>query len=170
MRGEGYQEDILQKQVFINQAEWEEIIAPFAEKGDERQVLAQAVARFESVVGSHAGTSHDKGGWVGNHYISDKNRPREHLQQNCNNDAQTVIQFLHRLSLYGLLAQHVLDPFDSVALYMGLHMAARLKTPAGERVVLDSWIGDNGAEPFVGNIRTREGIEAWQREMHKTRP
>jgi hypothetical protein len=152
-----------QVRVFISKDEWDAMAAPLAEPADDKHATASAeahaigesIALFETVVGPKAGTADDRGSWEGNKYILNRNRPPDDRQQDCINDALTAAQYVQMLSAHALIHNYNFNPADPLVLLPYVHVAIKLGRAGNDPLVIDTWLGPNGAFPFIG------GEAAW---------
>lgn len=135
------------QQVTISAAEWAEVRALFApapnEATAERDLLRQALALLERIVGAKTGTAGDRAGTFGNSAYPG--------QLDCNDEATNSSSYLRMLAGDGLMRFHrVLDTTTRGGfLIFGRHSTAVIEELAsGEKYAVDSWFYDNG-EPAV---------------------
>lgn len=145
--------------VSLPEEEWAAITAPLTVKASrspdqERAALARAVARFEEIAGPKVKTSDDRGGWVGNMALFGYENASLSRQQVCFEESKTTAQLLSLLDKEGLLRYHRQDPDDAFAQTPHQeHISAQLiETSSNTPIVVDSWVRDNGEEPFIGDV------------------
>ncbi|HEY5719506.1 MAG TPA: hypothetical protein VIW02_03915 [Gammaproteobacteria bacterium] len=132
--------------------EWGAIIAPLqaraADSDGERARLAEAVARFEQVVGRYTPTSADRGG-------SNYRAPEESGQMDCIDESTNTTTYLRLLAEAGLLRWHEVDEIAVRQRWLfAFHRSAVIRElDSGERFVVDSWAHDNGEPPLIQSLR-----------------
>jgi hypothetical protein len=147
--------DCAQKtQISLTDMEWGEIRAIFTplpqDASTERNLIARAIARLETLVGPRVGTEHDKGRL----YAEGLGDPG---QQDCIDEATTTTGYLLLMAKDGLLTHHQVEaPAMRGALFDGRwpHMSAVIRERAsGTNYVVDSWVGDNGSQPDIMTLQ-----------------
>ncbi len=132
-------------------ADWEIIEALFEpaaqSPAEERQRMAEAVARFEQVMGPRYGTTADRGGT-----FTGLGRPG---QLDCIDEALNTTALLQMLKNQGLLAWHdvskpiqrgyIIDRWPHVT-------AVVVEQQTDEAYVIDSWFRDNGQKADVVTV------------------
>lgn len=115
----------------------------------ERERIARAIARFESAVGSVAGTSADR---YGN--IVGAGQPG---QLDCIDESRNTTGYLHVLAERGLLRWHrVGRRHKRIFWVIDQHWTASvIDVSAGTPWAIDSWFLDNGRRPHV------QRLDAW---------
>lgn len=135
-------------QVSLSEAEWGEVRELFevAEPEDaaaERELIPQAIALLERLVGPKTGTDGDRAGTYGN-----SDYPG---QLDCNDETTNTSSYLRMMIDDGLLRFHrVLDTTTRGFLIFGRHSTAVIEdTASGERYAVDAWFYDNGQPAVV---------------------
>ena len=138
------------EQLSLNKAEWHQIAQYFNPPADsaesERIQIANAIAKFEQIVGIKTDTSHDKAGLF------------EHMgsygQLDCIDESTNTSSYLLILKKQGLLKWH--EPMDHVTrgffIFGWPHSSAamkEIKTQQQDEYAVDSWFEDNGKPPHI---------------------
>jgi len=132
--------------VVLDQDDREDIRQIFAHVADatqERQAIAQAIARIETSVGSQNGTWADE---AGNH-ISETDDPD---QLDCVSETANTRSYLQRLMQAGLVTHHHMGHVVMRFTLILQHVASTIiEDEDGSAYVIDSWVGANGEQPSV---------------------
>lgn len=132
----------------LSDSEWLEVTAPLRRPpggaADERAAIGRSMARFETVVGRHTGTSGDRG-----RNIAGFGQPG---QLDCIDESTNTTTYLKLLERDGLLRYHrVAARATRLGLFVGMpHSTAVIEElDSGGRYVVDSWFHDNGRPPHI---------------------
>jgi hypothetical protein len=132
----------------MSTAEWQTVTAPLktpsTSAAAERRAIARTMARFETVVGRHTGTSQDLG-----RNVAGFGRPG---QLDCIDESTNTTTYLRLLQQEGLLRFHrVARRATRFGLFVGMpHSTAVIEEiESGNRYVVDSWFRDNGHLPHI---------------------
>jgi hypothetical protein len=135
-------------QVALNEAQWVRITAVFSpassDAQDERARIAEAIARFEIIVGAITDTSDDRAeNQFGKSWTS---------QMDCIDESTNTTTYLTMLAQAGLLRWHRVE--DRVTrgwfLFGWPHTTAVVsEVKTGARWVVDSWFFENGKPPVI---------------------
>ncbi len=131
----------VQQTVHFTAQQWAEIVGPLAEPSAdaaaERQAVAEAVGRYETLAGLQTGTSVDDGG---THTFPGRR------QQDCVDESVNTTRFLTMLDKAGVLHFHQHGHPVHRAFAGGFsHMTATLRALDGSGTwAIDSWFWDNG--------------------------
>ncbi|MBU3694596.1 MAG: hypothetical protein FGM40_07185 [Rhodocyclaceae bacterium] len=135
-------------EVSLSEEEWDEVRKLFglAEPQDaaaERELISQAIALMERLVGPKTGTEADRAGTYGNADFPG--------QLDCNDETANTSSYLRMMIADGLLRFHrVLDTTTRGWLALDPHSAAVIEdTASGARYAVDAWFYDNGAPAQV---------------------
>lgn len=119
------------------------LFAQVTDSSQERQAMAQAVARVESSVGRQNGTWADLGG----NYPTDTD---DADQLDCVSETANTRSYLQRLVQAGLVTRHHLGRVAIRFTLILQHVAQSVVEDATmDEYVIDSWGGANGEEPSV---------------------
>ncbi|MCC7486134.1 MAG: hypothetical protein IT529_14265 [Burkholderiales bacterium] len=149
-------------QVDLTPAQWAEVSAPLAAARSgpeaERAQIALAIARFEQVVGTIAGTAGDM----------PENRPGSdwRAQMDCIDESTNTTTYLRILQRAGLLRWHrVVDRVTRGFFLFGMpHTTAVVSENAGgRRWAVDSWFYANGEPPVIVPLETWRQVR-WRPE------
>ena len=144
-------------QVGLNDAQWFAITSVFERAAltpeEEREQIAGAIAKFETVVGVLAGTSGD----LGENAIMGQDQSG---QMDCIDESTNTTTYLRILAKAGFLRWHRVE--DRVTrgwfLFGWPHTTAVIgERDGGRRWAVDSWFFANGHPPAVAPL------EVWQR-------
>ena len=148
----------LQK-VGLSVSEWADIRAVFApaaaSPAEERAQIADAVARFERVVGRKTGTAEDLGGTWPGFMLSG--------QLDCVDETLNTQTLLRLLAAEDLLRWHrITAPAGRGSFLDGLpHRTAVLaEHDSGTEYAVDSWFYDNGREPEI--VLLAQWLDGWR--------
>lgn len=135
-------------QVALDESQWSRIAAIFAaparDAGEERERIATAIARLETVVGAITGTSDDRAeNQLGKDWAN---------QMDCIDESTNTTTYLRMLARAGLLRWHRVE--DRVTrgwfLFGWPHTTAVVSEVAsGARWTVDSWFFENGRPPVI---------------------
>lgn len=135
-------------QVALNEEQWSRVAAAFTapagNAGEERARIAEAIARFENVVGAITDTADDRAeNQTGNAWWS---------QMDCIDESTNSTTYLRILSRQGLLRFHRVEARVTRGFFfMGwphtTAVVSELKT--GARWAVDSWFHENGKPPAI---------------------
>ena len=132
----------------LSDNEWLEVTAPLRRPSggaaNERAAIGRSMARFETVVGRHTGTSGDRG-----RNIAGFGQPG---QLDCIDESTNTTTYLKLLERDGLLRYHrVAGRATRFGLFVGMpHSTAVIEElDSGGRYVVDSWFHDNGRPPHI---------------------
>lgn len=136
-------------QVSLNEAEWSEVRELFADAdpqdaASEREVIPQATALLERLVGPRTGTDGDRAGTFGNSDYAG--------QLDCNDETTNTTSYLKMMINDGLIRFHrVLDTTTRGGfLIFGRHSSAVIEdSVSGARFAVDAWFYDNGQPAVV---------------------
>lgn len=135
-------------QVSLSEAEWGEVRELFDDAGPqdadaERELIPQAIALLERLVGPKTGTDGDRAGTYGNSEFPG--------QLDCNDETTNTSSYLRMMIDDGLIRFHrVLDTTTRGFLIFGRHSTAVIEdTGSGERFAVDAWFYDNGQPAVV---------------------
>lgn len=135
-------------QLNLSAYEWRSIQRLFARTSgspaQERDFIARAVARFETIVGKHNGTWNDKGG--------DFKGLGQDGQLDCIDESINTTTYLRILENTGLLRWHTVEDRATRGwFFLGWpHTTAVIRdTRDDELYAVDSWFEDNGQPPYI---------------------
>lgn len=133
----------------LDAGQWRSISAiftpPAADSVAERRRVAEAIARFERLVGRLADTSNDKGGNLSGMF-SDGH------QMDCIDESTNTTTYLKMLYDGRLLRWHSVEDRSTRGFFiLGMpHTTAVLEDSlTGEKWAVDSWFHDNGVAPEI---------------------
>lgn len=134
-------------EVSLAPAQWQEIRALFSPESasprEERERIAQAVGKLESLAGKLTGIDSDRGGSLAGLWKSN--------QMDCVDESTNTHTYLIMLRNDGLLKYHV--PADKARRFrprLYQHYTAVIEEKATQRkYAVDSWFLDNGQPPFI---------------------
>lgn len=138
--------------VSLKIGEWRQIEAIFSTEIDsaekERERIAQAIGRLESMVGELTGTHGDEGGNLAGLW--------KRNQMDCVDESTNTHTYLVMLKNRGLLKYHVpLENKRRILPRLYQHYAAVIQEIAtGQEYAVDSWFLDNGHPPFIIPLKT----------------
>jgi hypothetical protein len=143
----------------LSDTEWQMVTAPLRDPAagpvQERTAIARSMALFETVVGQHTGTSHDRG-----RNIAGFGQPG---QLDCIDESTNTTTYLQLLEQDGLLRFHrVARRATRFGLFVGMpHSTAVIEElGSGKRYVVDSWFRDNGQLPHIVRLEDwRSGLD-----------
>jgi hypothetical protein len=143
----------------LNEDEWQRVTAPLrtpaSTAAGERAAIARSMALFEAVIGSHTGTSLDKG-----RNVAGFGQPG---QLDCIDESTNTTTYLRLLEQDGLLWHHrVAERATRFGLFVGMpHSTAVIEeSRSGNRYVVDSWFFDNGHPPHIVRLEDwRAGLD-----------
>lgn len=127
----------------ISQSEWDQVSRLFSpmpkDAQAERVLIANAIAKFESLIGVKVGTGNDKAGTFKNSKFNG--------QQDCNDEAINTTTYMRLMLQAGLLKFHAVEDTRTRHFFFSgwPHTTAvirQLDTHA--RYAVDSWFFDNG--------------------------
>jgi len=110
----------------------------------EREAIAQAIARFEAIAGKRTGTWNDKGG--------DLKGLGQHGQMDCIDESINTTTYLRILEREKLLRWHTVEDRATRGWFIRgwPHTTAVIRDRAsGELYAVDSWFEDNGKPPHI---------------------
>lgn len=146
-------------QLALNEHEWRSIQRLFSRTASspdqEREFIARAIARFETVVGKHTGTWNDKGG--------DLKGLGQDGQMDCIDESTNTTTYLRVLQGAGLLHWHTVEDRATRGwfLFGWPHTTAVIRdTRSGELYAVDSWFEDNGKPPHI--VPLKQWKDGWQ--------
>jgi hypothetical protein len=135
-------------QAALDEAQWARIAAAFSpvpnDAPDERARIAEAIGRFETIVGAITDTSDDRAeNEIGKSWSS---------QMDCIDESTNTTTYLRILEKAGLLRWHRVE--DRVTrgwfLFGWPHTTAVVsEVKTGARWVVDSWFFENGRPPVI---------------------
>lgn len=135
-------------QVGLKDYEWRSIQRPFsrtsASPAQERDFIARAIARFETIVGKRTGTWNDKGG--------DLKGLGQDGQMDCIDESINTTSYLRILEGTGLLRWHTVEDRATRGWFLWgwPHTTAVIRdTRSNELYAVDSWFEDNGKPPHI---------------------
>jgi hypothetical protein len=143
--------------------QWARVAAGFATPAGsaeaERARIAEAIARFETLVGPLTGTAGDRG----------ENRTGENWwgQMDCIDESTNTTTYLRILASSGLLRWHRVEAraVRGFFLFGWPHASAVIsETGTGARWVVDSWFHDNGQPPEI------VPLEIWRKGWRPGKP
>lgn len=136
-------------QLALTRQQWRAIQAifqpPAKSAAEERERIAEAIARLEQLIGPMTGTANDRG----------RNRSSSnplHHRMDCIDESTNTTTYLYMLQRDGLLRWHRLkDPVTRGFFLFGWpHTTAVIESrKAGSRWAVDSWFHDNGLPPEI---------------------
>jgi len=142
------------REVSLAAAQWAEVVAVFAPPPvsaiEERERIAQAIARFERIVGELTDSAGDHGGTFGH---------GGHGELDCIDEATNTTTYLRLLAGAGLLRWHTPGPRANRGAFVNgwPHNSATMRETAnGRDWVVDSWFHDNGKPPEIVTLETWE--------------
>lgn len=141
--------------VSLSAEQWRQIQAIFSagirSAPEERERIAMAIGKLESLVGRVTGTDGDKGGSLAG--IWKRN------QMDCVDESTNTHTYLVMLKNDGLLKHHVpADNARRVLPRIYQHYTAVIReTATDQKFAVDSWFKDNGRPPFI------VPLSAWKR-------
>lgn len=128
--------------------EWSSILAIFATQAqsaeEERELIASAIARFETIVGPKTGTHGNLGG-----NVEGLGKPG---QLDCIDEATNTSVYLTLLQTNDLLRWHEVAPrtFRGFTYFNYPHSTAVIREiGTGKRYAVDSWFLGNGQPPYI---------------------
>lgn len=129
--------------VSLNKKQWRSIEKLFSGNADaesEREQIAQAIGRFEQMVGKITGTEEDIAGTYKRFGL---------YQQDCVDESVNTTTYLSLLEQKGLMKHHKTGTPTARTIFTtarpGPHQTAVLiATDTGEKYAVDSWFHDNG--------------------------
>lgn len=126
---------------------------------EERQMIANAVATIEKVVGPIVGTENDKGGVLEHEFVGNIKK------QDCVDESASSTSYLNYFHDNELIYMHSVSvPQSRGALIDGRwpHFSAVIKDKKNKKqYVVDSWYGDNGQKPVI--MELQDWIYDWRR-------
>jgi len=126
---------------------------------EERQMIADAVASIEAIVGGIVGTENDKGGVLENEFIGNIKK------QDCVDESASTTGYLKYLQDNELIYMHsTAVPQSRGALIDGRwpHFSATIKDKKNKKqFVVDSWFRDNGEPPVIMGLQ--DWVYDWRR-------
>lgn len=135
-------------EVSLNEDEWSGIRSVFnsdAQSPDrERELIAKAIAQFETIVGAKTGTDANLGGNVAGLGLPG--------QMDCIDESTNTTVYLTLLQNNDLLHWHRVDHRTTRAIihFNFPHSAAVIRElDTGKRYAVDSWFEDNGQPPHI---------------------
>ena len=145
--------------VSLSDAEWQPVGAVFANNAQnaavEREQIAAAIGRLESLIGNKIGTSGDLAGTFGNSSHSG--------QLDCNDEAINSTTYMRLLKNAGLIQLHAIEDTRTRNFFFTgwPHSTAVIREIAtGERFAVDSWFYDNGhAASIVPFMQWKDGYK-----------
>lgn len=145
--------------VELSKKEWQGIEKAFRPKpktaAQERNDIADAISRFEKIVGEKTGTDGDIWGSFA------QTGP---LQHDCEDESMNTTSYLSLLDQKGLLKFHNIEPSRIRGPGGGsfwLHESAVIKeTETEDKYVVDSWWTDNAGKVWV--VGLQEWLEGWR--------
>lgn len=140
------------KRVTLPESDWRAIRALFSpppeDAADERERIAQAIARFEQATGRLIGTSADLGG--------NRAGSGQPYQMDCIDESRNTEGYLRLLAASGLLPRHeVAERRKRAPWLFDQHWTAVIRERDGRAWAVDSWFLDNGKRPHV------QRLDAW---------
>lgn len=150
-------------QTGLDAAQWSRITAvfemPARDAEEERARIAEAIARFETVVGAITGTSDDRAG----------NQHGEHwsAQMDCIDESTNSTTYLRILARGGLLKWHRIEARVTRGFFLfgWPHTTAVVRDlQSGERWAVDSFYFENGKPPVI------VPLEQWKRGWRPAKP
>lgn len=145
-------------QVDLNHRQWSQIRSLFKDvdsAAKERERIAEAIARFESIVGPMNGTWRDKGKNPGT--VSSRG------QLDCISESINSTTYLQQLERLNLLKWHIVkDRVVRQRWIVSVHWTAVVEEKqSGQQYAVDSWYRDNGSPAIV------IPLDAWHRGEEK---
>lgn len=135
------------REVSLSPAQWQQVAVlfepPSASAGEERARVAQAIARFERIVGDLTDSAGDHGGTFGN---------GGHGQLDCVDEATNTTTYLRLLAGARLLRWHTPGPRATrgALIFRWPHNTATMRETAnGRDWAVDSWFHANGKPPEI---------------------
>lgn len=135
-------------QTMLTQAEWSQVAKLFSPMPDsaqnERIVIAQAIARLESLIGQKIGTANDKAGTFNNAQYDG--------QQDCNDEAINTTTYMRLLVQAGLVKWHTVEDTRTRHFFFSgwPHSTAVIKQLDSQALyAVDSWFFDNGQPAII---------------------
>lgn len=131
--------------VWLDDGKWDQVRQLFTRvnsAGEERDAIAQAIGRLESLVGPLVGTDVDQ---------AENQGPGDVIGQlDCISESKNSDQYLQLLAGEGLLRWHDLQPREvRNPLFFNVHWTAVIRDRASDRrFAVDSWFRANG-QPAV---------------------
>ena len=141
-------------QVSLDEAQWRRIAAVFPAPArsaeEERTRIAQAIARFETIVGAITDTADDR--------AENQSGANWWSQMDCIDESTNSTTYLRLLAQADLLAWHRVEArvTRGYFLFGWPHTTAVLSEPSGARWTVDSWFHENGRPPEI------VPLELWQ--------
>jgi hypothetical protein len=138
--------------VSLTPGQWPEIRRLFspepASPWEERERIALAVGKLESLAGKLTGIDNDRGGSLAGLWMSN--------QMDCVDESTNTHTYLVMLKNDGLLKYHV--PADNARRFrprLYQHYTAVIEeTATQQKYAVDSWFRDNGQPPFIIPLST----------------
>ncbi len=135
-------------QAALDESQWARIasafVVPAGDAQEERARIAEAISRFETVVGTITDTSDDRAGnRTGNAWWS---------QMDCIDESTNATTYLRILARQGLLRFHRVEARVTRGWFIfgWPHTTAVIsETKTGARWAVDSWFHDNGMPPEI---------------------
>lgn len=135
-------------QAGLDEERWAEIAAVFRttarDAQEERARIAEAIARFETVVGAITGTSDDRAGNQGGEYWS--------AQMDCVDESTNSTTYLRILARERLLKWHRVEARVTKGFFLfgWPHTTAVVsEVQTGAKWAVDSWFYENGKPPVI---------------------
>lgn len=146
------------REVSLSATQWNEIVAVFAPPPasaiEERERIAEAIARFERIVGGITDSAGDHGGTFGH---------GGHGELDCIDEATNTTTYLRLLAGAGLLRWHAPGPrANRGAFFNGWpHNTATMRETAnGRDWAVDSWFHANGKPPEIVTLKV--WLDGWK--------
>jgi hypothetical protein len=146
-------------QIGLTRDEWHSVQGLFSRTAStpekERETIARAVARFETLVGKRTGTWKDKGG--------DLKGLGQEGQMDCIDESTNTTTYLRILEREKLLHWHTVEDRATRGwfLFGWPHTTAVIRdTRSGELYAVDSWFEDNGKPPHI--VPLQQWKDGWQ--------
>ncbi|MEM9469173.1 MAG: hypothetical protein AAF988_03335 [Pseudomonadota bacterium] len=159
-----------QKTVTLTETQWHQINSIFKTPSnsaeEERKKVAQAVQKFERIVGEITGTKADKRGTF--RLYEDSDPKNKKFQHDCIDESTNTTVYLALLKQSGHIQfHHVTQPQSRQPFVAGnpwWHQTATIKDiQTGQQYAVDSWFEDNGFTPYI------VPIESWFRNWKPQR-
>ena len=153
-------------QVSLDEAQWRRIAAVFPAPArsaeEERTRIAQAIARFETIVGAITDTADDR--------AENQSGANWWSQMDCIDESTNSTTYLRLLAQADLLAWHRVEArvTRGYFLFGWPHTTAVLSEPSGARWTVDSWFHENGRLPEIVPLELWK--TGWRPAKGETKP
>jgi len=134
-------------QASLDEEQWRRIAAAFPaparDAAEERTRIAEAIAQFETVVGTITGTTDDR--------AENQHGASWWSQMDCIDESTNSTTYLRVLARAGLLAWHRVEARVTRGFFLfgWPHTTAVLSEQSGARWAVDSWFHENGKLPEI---------------------